>query len=35
MHEGLGFARFPEIQFRQGNLYVFGFRLDINAAAKA
>jgi GNAT superfamily N-acetyltransferase len=29
MYEGLGFVRFPEIDFRQGNLDVFGFRLDL------
>src|SRR5258708_22681350 len=29
MYEGLGFIRFPEIDFRQGNLDVFGFRLDL------
>jgi GNAT superfamily N-acetyltransferase len=32
MYEGLGFVRFPEIDFRQGNLEVFGFRLDLAAA---
>src|SRR5262249_28498830 len=29
MYEGLGFVRFPEIDFRQGSLDVFGFRLDL------
>ena len=29
MYEGIGFVRFPEIDFRQGNLDVFGFRLDL------
>jgi GNAT superfamily N-acetyltransferase len=29
MYEGLGFVRFPEIDFRQGNLDVFGFRRDL------
>jgi GNAT superfamily N-acetyltransferase len=27
MYEGLGFVRFPEIDFRQGELEVFGFQL--------
>ena len=27
MYEGLGFVRFPEIDFRQGDLEVFGFQL--------
>ena len=31
MYEGLGFVRFPEIDFRQGSLDVFGFRLDLTA----
>ena len=29
MYDGLGFVRFPEIDFRQGSLDVFGFRLDL------
>jgi GNAT superfamily N-acetyltransferase len=29
MYEGLGFARFPDIDFRQGTLDVFGFKLDV------
>ena len=29
MYERLGFARFPEIDFRQGNLEVFGFQLAL------
>jgi GNAT superfamily N-acetyltransferase len=29
MYEGLGFVRFPEIDFRQGNLDVFGFQLNL------
>jgi GNAT superfamily N-acetyltransferase len=29
MYEALGFIRFPEIDFRQGNLDVFGFQLDL------
>jgi GNAT superfamily N-acetyltransferase len=28
MYEGLGFVRFPEIDFQQGKLAVFGFQLD-------
>lgn len=32
MYEGLGFVRFPEIDFRQGTLDVFGFRLDLDGA---
>jgi hypothetical protein len=28
MDEGLGFVRFPDIDFRQGGLDVFSFRLD-------
>ena len=31
MYEGLGFVRFPEIDFRVENIDVFGFRLDIAA----
>jgi len=30
MYEGLGFVRFPELDFRQGTLDVFGFRLDLD-----
>jgi ribosomal protein S18 acetylase RimI-like enzyme len=33
MYEGLGFVRFPEIDFRQGNLEVFGFRLNLDGGA--
>jgi GNAT superfamily N-acetyltransferase len=33
MYEGLGFVRFPEIDFRQGNLDVFGFRLGLGVLA--
>ena len=33
MYQGLGFVRFPEIDFRQGNLDVFGFRLDLAVTA--
>ena len=29
MYERMGFSRFPEIDFSQGNLAVFGFCLDI------
>jgi GNAT superfamily N-acetyltransferase len=29
MYERLGFARFPEIDFRQGDLEVFGFQLNL------
>jgi GNAT superfamily N-acetyltransferase len=29
MYETLGFVRFPEIDFQQGNLAVFGFQLDL------
>jgi len=32
MYERLGFARFPEIDFRQGNLEVFGFQLSLPGA---
>ena len=35
MYEGLGFVRFPEIDFRQGNLDVFGFQLEIAGTPKA
>jgi GNAT superfamily N-acetyltransferase len=31
MYEALGFIRFPEIDFRQGTLDVFGFQLDLSA----
>ena len=33
MYEGLGFVRFPEIDFRQGSLEVFGFRLNLDGGA--
>jgi len=33
MYEGLGFVRFPEIDFRQGKLEVFGFALDLDGMA--
>lgn len=29
LYEALGFVRFPEIDFRQGNLEVFGFQLKL------
>jgi len=29
MYEGLGFVRFPDIDFAQGALDVFGFKLDL------
>jgi GNAT superfamily N-acetyltransferase len=29
MYERLGFERFPEIDFRQGSLEVFGFKLEL------
>ena len=32
MYERLGFVRFPEIDFRQGNLEVFGFQLSLPRA---
>lgn len=32
MYERLGFVRFPEIDFRQGNLEVFGFQLPLARA---
>ena len=35
MYEGLGFVRFPDIDFRQGNLDVFGFHLNLASAAAA
>ncbi len=35
MYEALGFIRFPEIDFRQGSLEVFGFRLNLGGAATA
>jgi ribosomal protein S18 acetylase RimI-like enzyme len=33
LYERLGFERFVEIDFRQGELEVFGFRLTLDAAA--
>src|SRR5262249_11854341 len=35
MYEGLGFVRFPEIDFRQGSLDVFGFQLALADGATA
>ena len=35
MYEGLGFVRFPEIDFRVENIDVFGFWLDIGGTQKA
>ncbi len=35
MYEGLGFVRFPDIDFRQGNLEVFGFQLNLADPAAA
>jgi len=35
MYEGLGFVRFPDIDFQQGNLDVFGFHLNLASAAAA
>jgi ribosomal protein S18 acetylase RimI-like enzyme len=35
MYEGLGFVRFPDIDFRQGNLDVFGFRLNLAGSTAA
>jgi GNAT superfamily N-acetyltransferase len=32
MYERLGFARFPEIDFRQGALDVFGFQLELDGS---
>lgn len=32
MYEGLGFERFPEIDFRQGKLEVFGFSLGLRSS---
>jgi ribosomal protein S18 acetylase RimI-like enzyme len=32
MYERLGFVRFPEIDFRQGNLEVYGFQLSLPRA---
>jgi GNAT superfamily N-acetyltransferase len=32
MYDGLGFVRFPEIDFQQGSLDVFGFQLDLTAS---
>lgn len=31
MYAALGFVRLPEIDFVQGNLQIFGFRLDLSA----
>ena len=33
MYESLGFVRFPEIDFHQGRLEVFGFQLPLTGAA--
>jgi GNAT superfamily N-acetyltransferase len=30
MYEGLGFVRFPELDFQQGSLAVFGFQLNLS-----
>jgi ribosomal protein S18 acetylase RimI-like enzyme len=30
MYERMGFERFPEIDFQQGKLEVYGFRLALN-----
>ena len=35
MYEALGFVRFPAIDFRQGTLDVFGFRLELGDAPVA
>jgi GNAT superfamily N-acetyltransferase len=35
MYEGLGFVRFPEIDFQQGRLEVFGFQLNLGQTATA
>jgi GNAT superfamily N-acetyltransferase len=35
MYEALGFVRFPDIDFRQGNLDVFGFRLNLAGSTAA
>jgi GNAT superfamily N-acetyltransferase len=35
MYEGLGFIRFPEIDFQQGKLEVFGFQLNLGQTATA
>lgn len=35
MYEGLGFVRFPEIDFQVENVDVFGFRLDFAGTPKA
>jgi GNAT superfamily N-acetyltransferase len=34
MYESLGFVRFPELDFRQGNLDVFGFQLPLADVAE-
>jgi len=34
MYEGLGLVRLPDIDFRQGSLDVFGFRLDLTAPSR-
>ena len=33
MYERMGFERFPEIDFKQGTLEVYGFRLDLKPPA--
>lgn len=35
MYERMGFQRYPEIDFQQGHLDVFGFKLDLTAALTA
>ena len=35
MYERLGFARFPELDFKQGQLEVFGFALSLADASRA
>ena len=35
MYEGLGFVRFPDIDFSVENIDVFGFWLDIGGTQKA
>jgi GNAT superfamily N-acetyltransferase len=35
MYEGFGFVRFPDIDFQQGNLDVFGFRLNLAGSTAA
>jgi GNAT superfamily N-acetyltransferase len=32
MYERLGFVRFPEVDFQQGNLAVFGFQLNLSSS---